>query len=400
VFTRRHGRNPVEAREKPVLQKHPWIFSGAIESVNGSPEPGQTVEILGSDGDWLARGAYSPRSQIRVRIWTWNAAEAVDAALVARRLGKAIGARAPLAADPQVTAYREVFSESDGIPGLIVDRYADFRVVQFLTAGAERWREAILEALTAERDWRGIYERSDGDSRSLEGLAAHAGLVRGEAPDGPVEILEYGLKFKVDLAAGQKTGFYLDQRQNRARLKSLIRGGKMLDCFCYTGGFTLAGLSAGVDEVTAIESSPSALASAGENIALNGFSASRCEWITGDAFVELRHLRDRREEFDTIVLDPPRFAPTSAQVPKAARGYKDINLLAFKLLRPGGLLFTFSCSGGVGPELFQKIVADAALDAGAEANVIEWLGQPADHPVALSFPESRYLKGLVIRRAA
>jgi 23S rRNA (cytosine1962-C5)-methyltransferase len=387
-------------RDKPVLQKHPWIFSGAIDSVSGSPEPGQTVDILGSDGGWLARGAYSPQSQIRVRIWTWNETEAVDAALLARRVARAIGARASLAADTQVTAYREVFSESDGIPGLIVDRYGDFRVVQFLTAGAEHWREAILEALMADGDCRGVYERSDSDVRSLEGLALRVGPVRGGVPDGPVEMREHGLKFEVDLAEGQKTGFYLDQRQNRARLKSLVRGGEMLDCFCYTGGFALAGLSAGVDVVKAIESSSSALKSARVNAALNGFDEARCEWISGDVFVELRRLRDRRVQFDTIVLDPPRFAPTSAQVPKAARGYKDINLLAFKLLRPGGLLFTFSCSGGVGPELFQKIVADAALDAGVEANIVEWLGQPSDHPVALSFPESRYLKGLVIRIAA
>jgi 23S rRNA (cytosine1962-C5)-methyltransferase len=387
-------------REKPVLQRHPWIFSGAIDAVSGSPETGETVDVLGSDGGWLARGAYSPKSQIRVRIWSWNESEAVDAEFIARRIGRATSARAPFAADPHLSAYREVFAESDGIPGLIVDRYADFRVAQFLTAGAERWRDGILEALMADGGCRGIYERSDSDARAIEGLAARVGPAAGEAPEAPIEIEEHGLRFQVDLHEGQKTGFYLDQRENRARLMALIRGGNMLDCFCYSGGFTLAGLSAGVNEAMAIEASPLALKNAKVNLSLNGFADRLCQWITGDAFVELRHMRDRGLQFDTIVLDPPRFAPTRAQVPKAARGYKDINLLAFKLLRPGGVLFTFSCSGGVGPELFQKIVADAALDAGVEANVIDWLGQPADHPVALSFPESRYLKGLVVRTAA
>jgi 23S rRNA (cytosine1962-C5)-methyltransferase len=386
-------------RDKPVLQKHPWIFSGAIDSVSGSPEPGETVDVLDSDGGWLARGAYSPRSQIRVRIWTWEESQAVDEAFLARRVRRSIGSRASLAADAEVTAYREIFSESDGIPGLIVDRYAGFRVVQLLTAGAERWRGAILDALAVDGDCSSVYERSDSDVRSLEGLAPRSGPCLGPAPAGPVEIRENGLRYGVDLAEGQKTGFYLDQRENRARLKSLVRGGEMLDCFCYTGGFTVAGMHAGVQKVTAVESSPSALQRARWNVELNGFDDARCEWVAGDAFVELRRMRDRRLQFDTIVLDPPRFAPTSAQVSKAARGYKDINLLAFKLLRPGGMLLTFSCSGGVGPELFQKIVADAALDAGVEAKVIEWLGQPGDHPVALSFPESRYLKGMVIRIA-
>jgi 23S rRNA (cytosine1962-C5)-methyltransferase len=384
-------------REKPILQRHPWIFSGAIDSVSGAAEPGETVEVLDSHGAWLARGAYSPNSQIRVRIWTWIESEVFNQDLLARRVARSIETRATLAADPQVTAYREVFSESDGIPGLIVDRYSDFRVVQFLTAGAERWRRPVIEALTGDGRCRGLFERSQGEARTLEGLAERAGRLWGEAPTGPVEIREHGLRFEVNLAEGQKTGFYLDQRENRARLRSIVRGGDMLDCFCYTGGFTVAGLSAGVERVIGIESSSAALEGARSNVVLNDLGSGRCEWITGDAFVELRRMRDRGAEFDTIVLDPPRFAPTSAQVPKAARGYKDINLLAFKLLRPGGLLFTFSCSGGVRPELFQKIVADAALDAGVQGDVIEWLGQPGDHPVALSFPESRYLKGLVVR---
>jgi len=384
-------------REKPVLQRHPWIFSGAIESVRGTPESGETIDILTSGGEWLARGAYSPLSQIRVRIWTWRETETVDEAFIARRTRRAIASRSALAEDPEITAYREVFSESDGIPGLVVDRYGDFRVAQFLTVGAERWRHAIVGALLEDAGCRGLYERSDGDTRALEGLPSRTGRIQGVEPERPIEIRENGLKFAVDIAQGQKTGFYLDQRENRVRFKSLARAGELLDCFSYTGAFTVSGLSGGVDRVLAIESSAQAVEAARGNVVLNGFGDGRCEWIVGDVFVELRRLRDAGRHFDMIAVDPPRFAPTSSHVPKAARGYKDVNMLAFKLLRPGGLLFTFSCSGGVGPELFQKIIADAALDAGVEANVIEWLGQPADHPVALAFPEGRYLKGLAIR---
>jgi 23S rRNA (cytosine1962-C5)-methyltransferase len=384
-------------REKPLLQRHPWIFSGAVDSVEGVPEPGETVDVCSSAGEWLARGAYSPHSQIRIRIWTWEESEAIDESFIATRIQRALLSRERLAGDPEVTAYREVFAESDGVPGLIVDRYGDLRVVQLLTAGAERWRRQILDVLAREGECRGLYERSDSDARALEGLAESVGPVWGEPPQGPVEIKENGLRFLVDPVAGQKTGFYLDQRENRSRVRAIVGGGELLDCFSYTGGFTVAGLKGGVERALALESSAAALEMAHSNLALNGLAADRLEGIVGDAFVELRRLRDRGRQFDVIVVDPPRFAPTSSQVQRAARGYKDINLLAFKLLRPGGLLFTFSCSGGVGPDLFQKIVADAALDAGVQANVIEWLGQPADHPVALSFPEGRYLKGLVIR---
>jgi len=384
-------------REKPLLQRHPWVFSGAVDSVEGVPEPGETVDVCSSAGEWLARGAYSPHSQIRIRIWTWEESEAIDESFIAPRIQRALLSRERLAGDPEVTAYREVFAESDGVPGLVVDRYGDLRVVQLLTAGAERWRRQILDVLAKAGECRGLYERSDSDARALEGLAESVGPLWGEPPQGPVEIKENGLRFLVDPVAGQKTGFYLDQRENRTRVRAIARGGELLDCFSYTGGFTVAALRGGVERALALESSVAALEMARANLALNGLADDRLEGIAGDAFVELRRLRDRGRQFDVIVVDPPRFAPTSSQVQRAARGYKDINLLAFKLLRPGGLLFTFSCSGGVGPDLFQKIVADAALDAGVKANIIEWLGQPADHPVALSFPEGRYLKGLVIR---
>jgi 23S rRNA (cytosine1962-C5)-methyltransferase len=384
-------------RERSVVQHHPWLFSGALADVQGSPASGETVEVLADDGQWLARAAYSPSSQIRARIWTWEQEEAVDQAFIGKRLEASIRARAPLAADSSLTAYREVYAESDGLPGVIVDRYGGFRVVQLLTAGAEHWREAIVSCLAGRGDCRGIYERSDLDIRELEGLPLRSGLLWGEGPPQDLVIVENNLRFRVDLMQGQKTGFYLDQRENRALLRRYVAGGQILNCFAYSGGFAVAALAGAAERVVSIESSGAAILLARENISLNGLPADRCDWIEGDVFAELRRLRDQARTFDVIVLDPPRFAATASQADRAARGYKDINLLAFKLLRPGGLLFTFSCSGGVSPWLFQQIVAGAALDAGVDASVIGWPGQPADHPVSLSFPEGRYLKGLVCR---
>lgn len=383
-------------RERSVLRRHPWIYSGAVAEVEGRPEVGETVEVLAADGTWLARAAYSPHSQITARIWTWDPDESVDTPFFRRRLQRALGLRRALAGDPSTDAYREVHAESDGLPGLVVDRYADYRVVQFLSAGPEAWRETLLDLLAAEV--AGVYERSDVEVRSLEGLPPRAGPARGEAPPERLEIRQQGLRFWVDLARGHKTGFYLDQRENRSVVEARAAGAEVLDGFCYTGGFTLAALRGGAAGVTAIDTSEEALRLAEDNVALNGLEATRVTWVQGDVFQELRRLRDAARSFDLIVLDPPKFAPTARQAPRAARGYKDINLLAFKLLRPGGTLVTFSCSGGVSPELFQKIVADAALDAGAEVVIQRWLSQPEDHPVALNFPEARYLKGLVCRR--
>ncbi len=380
-----------------MLQRHPWLFSGALADVQGGPAPGETVEVLADDGRWLARAAYSPASQIRARIWTWDESEAVDTAFIGKRLEASIQARASLAADSSVTAFREVYAESDGLPGVIADRYGDFRVVQLLTAGAERWREAVLSWLAGRGDCQGIYERSDLDIRELEGLPQRSGLVWGQEPPQDLVILENNLRFRVDLRKGQKTGFYLDQRESRALLRRFVAGCQTLNCFAYTGGFAVAALAGGAERVVSIESSGPAMQLARENVSLNSLPADRCEWIEGDVFAELRRLRDQARTFDVIVLDPPRFAATASQASRAARGYKDINLLAFKLLRRGGLLFTFSCSGGVSPWLFQQIVAGAALDAGVEASVIGWPGQPADHPVSLNFPEGRYLKGLICR---
>jgi 23S rRNA (cytosine1962-C5)-methyltransferase len=384
-------------RERSLQRRHPWVFSGAVAEVEGEPASGETVEVYAHTGEWIARAAYSPESQIRARVWTWQEGEEVGAAYFERRVSAALAARRPLVDDPAVTAYREVYAESDGLPGLIVDRYNSFRVVQFLTAGAERWREVIVAALKACGSCDGIYERSDVQVRQLEGLPLRTGSLWGAIPDDEMVILEHGLSYEVDVLKGHKTGFYLDQRENRQILRSGLSGASVLNCFAYTGGFTVTALAGGAADVLSIDTSSSALETAGENVALNDLPLGACSWLEGDVFAELRRLRDRGLAFDVIVLDPPRFAATAAQAERAARGYKDINLLAFKLLRPGGRLITFSCSGGVSADLFQKIVAGAALDAGAEASIIGWLGQPSDHPVSLSFPEGRYLKGLICR---
>jgi 23S rRNA (cytosine1962-C5)-methyltransferase len=388
-------------RERPVLRKHPWIFANSISEVRGDPEFGETVEVLGHGGDWLAYAAFSPHSQIRARIWTWEPSEKVDQGFFAHRLGKSIAFREKLFKGKDVSAYREVYAESDGLPGLIIDRYGDVRVVQFLFAGVERWRGSIIDILSSRGDCKGIFERSDVDVRALEGLPAQEGLLWGEKPGGLITIVEYGIRFFVDIFQGHKTGFYLDQRENRKILRDMMPdGASILDCFSYTGGFTLNALKASAGEILTIDSSASALELIDRNVSLNRFSPQKVVLTEGDVFSELRALRDRDRKFDVIILDPPKFASTPSHVQRAARGYKDINILGFKLLREGGLLFTFSCSGGVSAELFQKIIADAALDAGKRVSVIKWLGQPEDHPVLLSFPEARYLKGFVCRVAS
>ncbi|NIS82799.1 MAG: methyltransferase domain-containing protein [Anaerolineales bacterium] len=383
-----------QGRERSVQRRHPWIYSGAVEEVIGYPGLGETVDVLDQAGTWLARAAYSPNSNIRARIWTWNPEEAVDDQFFERKIKAAILSRISLAEDTDTNAYREIHAESDGIPGVVLDRYNEQRVVQLLTAGAEAWRESIISVLAQLGDCDGIYERSNVDVRKMEGLPPKTGCLWGKEPDAEMIIQQHGMRFYVNVLQGQKTGFYLDQRENRRRVRSLVRGRAVLDCFSYTGGFTVAALAGGATHVEAIDSSTEALMLAKKNVAINELALDQCEWIQGDVFTELRKLRDRDKRFDAVVLDPPRFAPTASQAQKAARGYKDINLLAFKLLRPGGLLFTFSCSGGVGFPLFEKIVAGAALDAGVEVRIIGWFNQPSDHPVGIQFPEGRYLKGL------
>ncbi|MBC7188405.1 MAG: class I SAM-dependent methyltransferase [Calditrichaeota bacterium] len=384
-------------RDKSLRRWHPWIFAGAIAKVEGGPHPGETVDIVSAEGEVLGRGAFSPHSQIMVRVWTFDPAEEVDGAFFRARLTRAIAARASLIQGGTTTAFRLVNAESDGLPGLIVDRYDEFLVCQFLSAGSEAWRQTLVEALAELVPCQGIYERSDVDVRSKEGLSPRTGLLWGQSPPELVEIREGQCRFLVDLVRGHKTGFYLDQRENRALAARYCQGMQVLNCFAYTGAFAIWALLGGAAAVTNIESSAEALALARRNLALNGIDANAAEFIQGDAFQELRRLRDSGRQFDVVILDPPKFADSQAQVPKASRGYKDINLLAFKLLRPRGVLVTFSCSGLIAPELFQKIVADAALDAGRSAQIIARLGQACDHPVALSFPEGGYLKGLVCR---
>ena len=386
-----------KGREKSLLRRHPWIFSGAVEKANG--KPGETLEVRSTSGKVLARAAYSPKSQIRARVWTFDAAEQVDAAFFRNRVQKALALREALPAAKHTNALRLINGESDGLPGLVVDRYADVLVAQFLAAGVEQWRDVILDVLTELSGCEAIFERSDAEVRKLEGLEARVGFARGNRNATRCPISEYGLNYRVDVEQGQKTGFFLDQRENRQRVRALAAGREVLDGFSYTGGFAINALAGGAKRITAVESSAPALEVAKENLAANPLDASRVEFVQADVFAHLRKLRDGAAHFDLIILDPPKFAPTAAQVHKAARAYKDINLWALKLLAPGGLLATFSCSGAVPPDLFQSIVAGAALDAGGDVKIIERFGAAADHPVAIEFPEGEYLKGLLLLKA-
>lgn len=385
-------------RAKPVLQRHPWVFSGAIERVEGDPENGDIVDVHDFGGNWLARGYVNQQSQIVVRLLTWQQGEEVDVAFWRRRLERAIAARRALAVDPGTTAYRLVHAESDYLPGLIVDRYGDWLVVQCLTLGVERWKDELTGLLAdLVGGVRGICERSDSDMREKEGLEQRTGPLRGEEPPGIVEILENAQRFLVDLCEGHKTGFYLDQRENRARLPGYCAGAEVLDAFAYTGGFSVYAAAGGAAKITLVDGSAPSLELARRNLALNGLGGPDIEYIEGNVFNILRDCRAQNRRFDVTVLDPPKFAPSRRELDKASRAYKDVNMLAFQLLRPGGVLFTFSCSGAVTADLFRKIVFGAALDAGRDAQIIGHLTQGADHPVALTFPEGAYLKGLICR---
>ena len=362
-------------RDKSLQHRHPWIFAGAIAHVEGAPLPGETVAIHTAEGAFVATAAWSPASNIRARVWSFDAREVIDAAFVSARLNAAVAARVGML-DARHSACRLVHGESDGIPGFVADRYADTVVVQFLAAGADAWRATLVDALMQCTGCTNVFERSDADVRQLEALPERAGILAGSVPE-TLSIVEDGLSYRVDLAHDQKTGFYLDQRDNRLRVRALARGRDVLNCFCYTGGFTVAALAGGARSAVSIDSSGDALALARLNLADNGLPADAATWRDADVFAELRKLRDSAASFDLIVLDPPKFAPTASYAEKASRAYKDINLLALKLLRPGGLLATFSCSGGVSPDLFQKIVAGAALDAGTRATIIGRMGPSA-----------------------
>jgi len=382
-------------RDKAVRHRHPWIFSGAIASVRGSPAPAEIVEVQDSGGQFLASGYYNPRSQITVRLLSWSEGEAIDRSFWQRRLQACLARRTELMGSMETTAYRLAFAESDGLPGLVVDRYGDWLVLQILTLGLEPWRATLVELLGELVAPRGIYERSDVDVRAQEGLKPIAGPLAGETPPERISILEHGLRFEVDLLHGHKTGFYLDQRENRRKIASYCQGREVLNVFSYSGAFAVYAAAHGATRVTNLDSSADALRMAATNLQLNGFAVQEDDLVEGDAFQVLRHLRDERRQYDLIILDPPKFAFSQAQVQTATRGYKDINMLGMRLLRPGGILCTFSCSGLVSADLFQKVVFGAAVDVGREGRILEYLAQGSDHPVLLTFPESAYLKGLL-----
>jgi 23S rRNA (cytosine1962-C5)-methyltransferase len=381
-------------REKSLLRRHPWIFSGALHEPREKISPGATVRVHDASGTPLALAAWSPQSQIRARVWSHDPGEVIDAGFFARRIADAMARRhafVPATSD----TYRLVNAESDGLPGVIIDRYAGFYVVQLLSAGAEFWKDAVVRQLQQQATPQGIYERSDVDVRDKEGLRPASGLLAGAEPPEHIQVLQHGRQMLVDIRHGHKTGLYLDQCWNHHLVESYADSREVLNCFAYTGAFTLAALRGGATRVANVETSDSALSLLAKNLELNGMPAERVENHQGDAFTVLRQFRDRGRQFDMVILDPPKFVSSAQQVERGSRGYKDINLLAFKLLRPGGILVTFSCSGHVSADLFQKIVADAALDAGRAAAILHFLAQAPDHPVALNFPEGRYLKGVL-----
>ena len=386
-------------KERSLLRRHPWVFEGSV--AGGKADAGETVRVEGADGRFLAWAAYSPQSSIRLRAWSFDEAERIDAAFFARRIAAAVATRArlPIASD----GVRLVHGEADGLPGLVVDRYGDVLCAQFLFAGVERWKATIADALLKATGCSLLYERSDTSAREREGLAPATGWLRGgaagAAPPTEVTIREHEWRLGLDVATGHKTGFYLDQRDNRKRFAETVRHfgfAEVLNCYCYTGGFGVAARAGGAARVVGVDSSGPALERAAAHIALNGFDAARHEALDADVNQTLRAMLDAKRSFDAIVLDPPKLAPTVAHAERAARAYKDINRLAFLLLRPGGALFTFSCSGGISPDLFHKIVAGAGLDAGVDGLFYARLGAAPDHPMTVNFPEGEYLKGLVL----
>jgi 23S rRNA (cytosine1962-C5)-methyltransferase len=381
-----------QGRERPVLNGHPWVFSGAVDKFDGDAESVGVVDVLDAKKNWLARGYYNPKSQIRVRILTWQQ-ENIDGEFFARRLRHAFDLRRRCL-PAGTTAYRIVNGEGDFLPGLIVDRYAGFLVCQFYTAGMAQFREEIIDALNSQDSIDGIFERTEGRVGDEEGLQPAVGTVRGDTPPETVQIEEHGHRFLVDLRRGQKTGFYLDQRDSRAFLETISRDRSVLNCFAYTGGFSVFAHAGGAKEVVTFDSSKPALELAEKNLELNGFGEAPSELLKGDAFAYLKEI-DR--QFDAIVLDPPSLAHKRNDIDAAAGGYKFLNLHALKHLNPGGLLLTFSCSQHISLDLFQKIVFGAAADAQKRVSVVKRLGQPIDHPVSLHHPEGEYLKGLALR---
>ena len=381
-------------REKSLQRHHPWLFSGALQKPDEAIGAGDTVRLVDTSGKALALGAWSPQSQIRVRLWSMDPDEKVDRDFFSLRLSEACRRRQMLFTQ-ETDSYRLVNAESDGLPGLVIDKYGEFLVCQFLSAGAEFWKHEISGLLQEQLSPRGIYERSDVEVREKEGLAPVAGLLAGEEPPPYLQVSQAGIRLLVDVRKGHKTGMYLDQSRNARLLERFTRDAEVLNCFAYTGAFSMTSLRGGASRVVNVESSHEALTLLDKICELNQFDPASMENIEGDVFTVLRKFRDSGRTFDMVILDPPKFVSTAQQLKRGSRGYKDINLLAFKLLRPGGILATFSCSGHVSADLFQKIVADAALDAGRFARIEYFMSQAPDHPVSLNFPEGRYLKGLL-----
>jgi 23S rRNA (cytosine1962-C5)-methyltransferase len=381
-------------KERSLLRRHPWIYANAIARVDGHPGSGETVQVLAADGRFLAWAAYSPSSSLRARAWSFGLEPVIDGAWVAQRVMAAVRQRDGLAV--QSNALRLVFGEADQLPGLVVDRYDTQLVVQFLAAGVEFWRETIVTALVEATGCTAVYERSDAAAREREGLSPRSGVLRGALPE-PVVVSENGVRYWVNVVSGHKTGFYIDQRDNRALVAANAQGRRVLNCFCYTGGFSLAARLGGARAVHSIDSSAEALELARANEQLNGLN-DPSHWHDANVFDVLKTMLAENQSFDLIILDPPKFAPSTHHLERAARAYKELNLKALRLLSPGGLLFTFSCSGAVGIDLFQKIVAGAVFDAKVDAQLLRRLGAGIDHPMQMTHPEGEYLKGLLVRR--
>ncbi|WP_426445142.1 23S rRNA (cytosine(1962)-C(5))-methyltransferase RlmI [Siccibacter colletis] len=386
-----------KGREKSLLRRHPWVFSGAVVRLEGKAGLGETVDIVDHQGKWLARGAYSPSSQIRARVWTFDKNETIDIAFFTRRLQQAQQWRNWLAEKDGLDSYRLIAGESDGLPGITIDRFGNFLVLQLLSAGAEYQRPALLSALGTLYPECAIYDRSDVAVRKKEGLELTQGPVSGELPPDLLPIEEHGMKLLVDIKGGHKTGYYLDQRDSRFATRRYVQDKRVLNCFSYTGGFAVSALMGGCRQVVSVDTSQEALDIARKNVELNQLDLSKADFVRDDVFKLLRKYRDQGETFDVIVMDPPKFVENKNQLMGACRGYKDINMLAIQLLNPGGVLMTYSCSGLMTTDLFQKIIADAAVDAGRDVQFIEQFRQAADHPVIAPYPEGLYLKGFACR---
>ncbi|MFO6423498.1 class I SAM-dependent methyltransferase [Motilimonas sp. KMU-193] len=387
-----------KGKEKSLKRRHPWVFSGAIKSTQGKAESGETVDIVDFQGNWLAKAAWSNNSQIRARVWSFDPEQTIDGQFFIDRISQAQQLRDELIERQGLTGYRLVAGEADGLPGITIDRYNQVLVCQLLSAGAEYQKANIVQALQTLYPDCAVYERSDVAVRKKEGLPLSQGLLAGSLPDEDIVISENnGVKIKVDVVNGHKTGFYLDQRDNRAIAAKYVKDKSVLNCFCYTGTFGVYALKGGAKNVQNVDVSDLALTTAKENAALNNLDLTKAEYINEDVFALLRRYRDTGVTFDTIILDPPKFAENKSQVVKACRGYKDINMIAMQLLNKGGTLLTFSCSGLISSELFQKVIADAAVDAGKDAYIVERLSQAGDHPIKTNYPEGFYLKGLVLK---